>query len=64
MREVAKLSDHGLGRDVLKEKIKKLKEDIKIWNNDSFGDLDKRIMARREEISKMDLIDEVLGLDE
>lgn len=45
----------------MKEKFKMLKEDIKMWHMDKFGDLDKRIMAWKEEILKLDMIDEALG---
>ncbi|KAL8474597.1 hypothetical protein ACS0TY_031158 [Phlomoides rotata] len=51
-----------MGGFVFKEKLKRLKVDLKIWNREVFGSLD--IEDRRKEIHMLDLIDEVVGLDE
>lgn len=48
---------------MLKEKLKRLKKDLKEWNKSMFGSLDKRI-ERKEKIYKLNMVDEALGLDE
>ncbi|KAL8474246.1 hypothetical protein ACS0TY_030897 [Phlomoides rotata] len=54
----------GWGGFVIKEKLKRLKADIKQWNREVFGMMDAKIEARKQEINKLDIIDEVMGLDE
>ncbi|KAL8471619.1 hypothetical protein ACS0TY_029028 [Phlomoides rotata] len=48
----------------LKEKFKLLKADLKSWNSQVFGKISSNIESQREEIRRLDLIDEVFGLDE
>lgn len=48
----------GWGGYVVKEKLKRLKEDLKRWNRDHFGHIDNKIQAVREEIQKLDECDD------
>ncbi|KAL8515928.1 hypothetical protein ACS0TY_014579 [Phlomoides rotata] len=54
----------GWGGFVLKEKLKRLKADIKKWNKEVFGMIDEKIEKRKQVILKLDMIDETLGLKE
>ncbi|KAL8510658.1 hypothetical protein ACS0TY_017467 [Phlomoides rotata] len=54
----------GLGGFILKEKFKKLKEDLKEWNRNIFGNMEEKIEKHREEIWKLDALDDTLGLEE
>ncbi|KAL8464782.1 hypothetical protein ACS0TY_034326 [Phlomoides rotata] len=54
----------GWGGYVIKEKLKRLKADLKQWNLEVFGSMDKKIEDRRNEILKLDLVDDVIGLEE
>lgn len=54
----------GWGGFVTKEKFKLLKEDLKRWNNNVFGAIEKNIEKMKEEIWKLDLIDDTLGLED
>lgn len=49
---------------MVKEKFKMLKNDLKIWNKQVFGSIERNIDNFREEIRKLDMIDEVFGLEE
>lgn len=53
----------GWGGFVLKEKFKKLKADLKEWSKANFGSMENRIEARKQEIFKLDMIDDALGLE-
>lgn len=46
---------------VVKEKLKKLKEDLKEWNQNVFGIVEANIEKSRREIQKLDAIDDTLG---
>lgn len=48
----------------MKEKFKKLKEDLKTWNREVFGMLEERIEGHRECILELDTIDDVFGLND
>lgn len=47
---------------VIKENFKKLKEEVKVWNRDVFGSLDVKIENIREEIRRLDVLDDTFGL--
>lgn len=49
----------GWGSFILKEKFKRLKEDIKKWNKEVFGSMDLKIEEKKKEIQKLDIIDGV-----
>lgn len=49
---------------VLKEKMKFLKGEIKTWNTQGFGCLNGNIENQKQEIQRLDIIDEVFGLDD
>lgn len=44
--------------------MKRLKTNLKNWNKETFGLLDKRIETRKLEILKLDVLDDAFGLDE
>ncbi|KAL8495389.1 hypothetical protein ACS0TY_019509 [Phlomoides rotata] len=48
---------------VLKEKLKMMKEDFKVWNQQTFGILEASIENKRNELLTLDTIDDVLGLE-
>lgn len=48
----------GWGSFVFKENLKKLKGMLKEWNTNHFGNLDQSIRASREEIQRLDTIDD------
>ncbi|KAL8524876.1 hypothetical protein ACS0TY_014480 [Phlomoides rotata] len=48
---------------VLKEKLKMLKEDLKVWNQQKFRILEASIEKKRNEVLILDTIDDVLGLE-
>lgn len=54
----------GWGSFIMKEKLKLLKEDLKKWNVEVFGNLENNIEIQRQEIQKYDLIDDIFGLDD
>lgn len=41
-----------------------MKGDLKLWNNEIFGHIDKNIERRKQEILMYDTIDDVMGLEE
>lgn len=49
---------------VIKEKIKLLKEDLKKWNKETFGDIGSSIEKYHQEIKILDTVDDVMGLDD
>ncbi|KAL8480457.1 hypothetical protein ACS0TY_027113 [Phlomoides rotata] len=51
------------GGYVVKEKFKRLNEDLKVWNKNVFGSLEKNIEEHKKEIWKLDTLDEILGLE-
>lgn len=54
----------GWGGFVIKEKLKLLKEDLKKWNHEVFGNIDKKIGELKNEIRDLDIEDEAQGLEE
>lgn len=54
----------GRGCFVFKEKLKRLKEKLKVWNKESFGQIDKKIATLKGEIEKLDILDDTFGLEE
>ncbi|XP_057808416.1 uncharacterized protein LOC131022889 [Salvia miltiorrhiza] len=54
----------GWSSFVFKEKIKRLKEDLKEWSRSGFGIVEENISKLKDEISKWDSIDDVFGLDD
>ena len=58
------LSWRNLGHKCLLEKLKGLRNTLKKWNKDIFGNIDNGIKALEEEEEKNDLLLEVNGEDE
>lgn len=54
----------GWGSYVFKEKLKRLKEALKKWNQDQFGNMEAKIKMLREEIQNLDDRDDAGGLSE
>ncbi|KAL8528574.1 hypothetical protein ACS0TY_006121 [Phlomoides rotata] len=54
----------GWGGFILKEKLKRMKFEIKIWKEPVYGKLDCNIEKKKEEIFHLDLIDDVFSLYE
>lgn len=50
------------GSYVVKEKLKRLKETLKEWNKEQFGNLDQKMLELREELKVLDERDDVRGL--
>ncbi|KAL8540253.1 hypothetical protein ACS0TY_001731 [Phlomoides rotata] len=48
----------------LKEKLKLLRNDLKVWNKEVFGEIDKNITDKQREIDLWDRIDDTFGLEE
>ncbi|XP_057808558.1 uncharacterized protein LOC131023037 [Salvia miltiorrhiza] len=48
----------------VKEKLKKLKEALKVWNRTSFGEIDHKIQELQKELQDKDKVDEQRGLEE
>lgn len=46
------------------EKLKRLKDDLKLWNRSTIGSVEEKIQQCREEIHQLDMIDDVFGLEE
>lgn len=63
-RKWQEYSVNGWGAFVVKEKLKMLKEDLKVWNREVFGHLDFKIEKHKSVIEQLDVIDEVFGLEE
>ncbi|KAL8557496.1 hypothetical protein ACS0TY_004798 [Phlomoides rotata] len=55
---------HGWAAFRLKEKWKCLRNDLKVWNKEVFGVIDKNINDKQREIKLWDLIDDTFGLEE
>lgn len=49
---------------ILKEKLKLLKTDLKVWNKDVFGMLDTSIEVKKAAIDTLDRVDDTFGLEE
>ena len=54
----------GCGLVMVKEKLKRLKQDLKIWNKEVFGDTNKEKQRLIENISELDKLDDQSGLNE
>ncbi|XP_057811684.1 uncharacterized protein LOC131025921 [Salvia miltiorrhiza] len=54
----------GWSSFIFKEKIKRLKNDLRVWSKTGFGLVDENVSNLREEILKWDLIDDAIGLEE
>ncbi|KAL8525971.1 hypothetical protein ACS0TY_015259 [Phlomoides rotata] len=57
-------SIEGWGCYVVKEKFKCLTKDLKSWNRMVFSTIEKNIEKQSDVIQKLDLIDEVFGLED
>ncbi|KAL8512922.1 hypothetical protein ACS0TY_019182 [Phlomoides rotata] len=55
---------HGWTAFRLKEKLKSLRNDLKVWNREVFGQIDQNISEKQREIETWDRIDDTLGLEE
>ncbi|XP_068498242.1 uncharacterized protein [Phaseolus vulgaris] len=55
-----------VGREifVFKEKLKKLKADLKVWNKEVFGDVNQTSKVIQQRLDELDLYDDEDGLDE
>ena len=54
----------GCGLVMVKEKLKRLKQDLKIWNKEVFGETNKEKQRLIENISEFDKLDDQSGLNE
>lgn len=54
----------GWGGFVLKEKLKLLKADLKVWNREVFGNLETSIAQKTTYNKMLDIIDDSLGLED
>ena len=54
----------GSGIYVLKEKLKKLKTELKIWNKEVFGDVNLASEELQRRINELDARDDDNGLEE
>lgn len=54
----------GWGSFVLKEKLKRLKKALKVWNKERFGNLDEEVKELRGELHSLDIRDDHRGLGE
>ena len=54
----------GGGIFIFKEKLKKLKADLKVWNKEVFGDINRISEELKKKINKFDARDDERGLDE
>lgn len=52
----------GWASFVVKEKLKRLRETLKVWNREQFGNMDQKVELLREELKKLDEKDESMGL--
>ncbi|KAL8519731.1 hypothetical protein ACS0TY_010607 [Phlomoides rotata] len=48
---------------VLKEKLKLLKRDLKVWSQETFGAIQHKMETQRDDIDRLDRFDEVFGLE-
>ena len=46
----------GWGDFVLKEKIKRLKSRLKVWNKEQYGDTFKKVKQLQEELNKLEQV--------
>ena len=49
---------------VFKEKLKKLKADLKVWNKEVFGDVNQTSKEIQQRLDELDIRDDEDGLDE
>lgn len=54
--------DWGWGCYVMKEKPKRLKESLKAWNREQFGQIGEKIKSLKEELNSLDVKDDRGGL--
>lgn len=54
----------GWGGFIVKEKLKLLRKDLKVWNTQVFGSIKQKIGELKNKIQKLDFIDDALGLDD
>ncbi|KAL8531532.1 hypothetical protein ACS0TY_008215 [Phlomoides rotata] len=64
MEKTWKASSRQWAGFVIKEKLKELKVVLKSWSKETFGHMEKRIEEKKEELEKLDIIDDTLGLSE
>ncbi|KAL6562915.1 hypothetical protein OROHE_005502 [Orobanche hederae] len=55
---------NGWASFVFKEKLKRLKDRLRIWNKEVFGNIDKNVEDLENEILVLDRCDDVFGLEE
>ncbi|KAL8505547.1 hypothetical protein ACS0TY_016695 [Phlomoides rotata] len=49
---------------VIKEKLKELKVELKAWSKATFNGMDRRIEVKKDELERLDILDDTFGLDE
>ncbi|KAL8473811.1 hypothetical protein ACS0TY_030606 [Phlomoides rotata] len=49
---------------VIKEKLKELKTQVNAWSRETFNGMDRRIEDKKDEIGKLDILDDTFGLEE
>ncbi|KAL8497360.1 hypothetical protein ACS0TY_020881 [Phlomoides rotata] len=54
----------GWASFVIKEKLKEVKTELKSWSKEIFQGLDRRIEVKKEEVERLDLIDDTFGLED
>ncbi|KAL8461347.1 hypothetical protein ACS0TY_032722 [Phlomoides rotata] len=54
---------HGWGGYMLKEKLKRMKAEIKTWKEQNFGKIDLSIEKRKDDIYCLDVIDDAFGFN-
>ncbi|KAL8469897.1 hypothetical protein ACS0TY_032675 [Phlomoides rotata] len=59
----AESSVSGWAGFVIKEKLKALKGELKGWRKVVFGEMDRKIEEKKTEIERLDIMDDVLGLE-
>lgn len=52
----------GWGGFILEEKLKMLKQDLKIWRVETFGNLEDFIEKKTSELERLDILDNNFGL--
>lgn len=48
----------------VKEKLKRVKDELKKWNRESFGNIDNKVDKLKQEIHELDMIDDAFGIEE
>ncbi|KAL8530880.1 hypothetical protein ACS0TY_007781 [Phlomoides rotata] len=57
-------SKQGWASFVIKEKLKEVKAELKVWSKEIFHGLDRKIEMKKEEIERLDILDDTFGLED